>query len=393
MVLKARSGGRAPSLRFDLWLLCALAWGFALAYFVSAEGRLDANGHAVGRDFVNVWTAGQLIAQDRTLDIFDPARFLAAERELFHPDLPFHFWSYPPTALATAAPLGGLGYFQAYALWCAAGLGLVAVAGAAFLRDRAETLLLLASPAAATNLVLGQNGYLTAALLLGYAALVAKRPLAAGGLAGLLTFKPQLGLLIPVAALAQKRWRVFAAAIVTASLLAAATTAAFGLESWHAFMDRTLPMQMQMMAAGTGAFQLMAPSAFMGGRILGLDSGWAVALQIPFTLAGAWLAWRAARRGSDPVLAGAVLLAATFAATPQAFNYDLIPAAAAALVLARRSETALDRWICLAAWLLPLVVLALNRLHVPLGPVILLLLAWRLDVQAQLSLRPPQGSA
>ncbi len=386
MVRIAGSTDRAPRLRFDLALLCAVSWALALAYFLTSEGRLDAHGHAVGRDFVNVWTAAQLIAQDRTVEIFDPARFLAAERALFHPDLPFHFWSYPPTALFAAAPLGGLDYFPAYAVWCLGGLGLLALAAAAWLRDRAEVLLLLASPAAATNLVLGQNGFLTAALLIGFVALAGRRPLVAGGLAGLLTFKPQLGLLIPVAALAQRNWRVFGAAALVAVLLAGAATIVFGVETWRAFAAQTLPMQTRMMSQGSGPFQLMMPSAFMAGRLMGLQADWAMAVQAPFTLAAAWLAWRSARRGGDPVLAGAVLLAATLAATPQAFNYDLAPAAAAALILARCSQAAIDRWVCLATWALPIIVLAFNALQAPLGPIVLLALAWRLDLAAQAAL-------
>jgi hypothetical protein len=43
-----------------------------------------------------------------------------------------------------------------------------------------------------------------------------RRPYLAGSLFGLMIFKPQLGLLLPVALIAGRQWRVFAAAAATA---------------------------------------------------------------------------------------------------------------------------------------------------------------------------------
>ena len=71
---------------------------------------------------------------------------------------------------------------------------------------------LLAAPAVFINAVGGQNGTWTAALFGGGLSLLERRPLLAGGLLGLLIYKPQLALLIPVALLAGRHWRAFAAA-------------------------------------------------------------------------------------------------------------------------------------------------------------------------------------
>ncbi|WP_029586365.1 glycosyltransferase 87 family protein [Bradyrhizobium sp. URHD0069] len=56
------------------------------------------------------------------------------------------------------------------------------------------------------NAVGGQNSTWTAALFGGGLSPLERRPLLAGGLLGLLIYKPQLGLLIPVA-LAGRHWR------------------------------------------------------------------------------------------------------------------------------------------------------------------------------------------
>lgn len=52
----------------------------------------------------------------------------------------------------------------------------------------------------------GQNSFLTAALLGGSLLLLDKRPIVAGVLIGLLSYKPQFGLLIPLVLVATGRW-------------------------------------------------------------------------------------------------------------------------------------------------------------------------------------------
>ena len=59
-------------------------------------------------------------------------------------------------------------------------------------------LLAVAFPAVLVNLGHGQNGFLTAALLGGALAMLDRRPIVAGILFGLLAYKPQFGLMIPL---------------------------------------------------------------------------------------------------------------------------------------------------------------------------------------------------
>ena len=57
----------------------------------------------------------------------------------------------------------------------------------------------------------------------------------AGIFIGCLTYKPQWGILIPVALLAAKEWRAFAGAAATTALLVGASIAVFGTGPWEAF--------------------------------------------------------------------------------------------------------------------------------------------------------------
>jgi hypothetical protein len=368
----------APRLAFTFGCLCAPAWLLAAAYFATAHGRLDFANLAVGRDFVIVWTAAHLTAEGRVLDVFQPAKFLVGARRLFDPALPFHFWSYPPTALLNVLWLGRLDYFTAYAAWCAAGLGGLLLSARAFFRDRWDIVLLMLSPAVATNLVFGQNGFITAALLLAGFALLERRPIVAGAVFGLLGFKPQLGFLLPVALASGRRWRAFAAAAVVVILVAAISVAIFGVEAWRAFLDFTVPTQ-RLMMIGTGPFRLMTPAAFMSGLIVTGSPTKALVVQAPFTLLGVGLAWRAFRAGGDMQLRAAAVMVATFVASPQSFSYDLVPLAAAAVVMIRKSPTRTTGILAALLWIAPLLVIPLNALELPVAPLILAAAGLQLD--------------
>jgi hypothetical protein len=360
------------------WELSAISWLLFLPYLLTAHGHLDYARHAIGRDFVNYWTAGHLVFTPHRLDIFTPDLFLHWEHRLFDPLLPFHFWSYPPPALFLVAPLAFFPYIPGLIVWSLAGIATLVPATRLFFSCGADRWLLLAAPAVAVNIALGQNGAFTAALLLAGLALWDTKPRLSGMLLGLLIFKPQLAILLPIAVIAERRWdTMIAAGAVTVALLLLSTLA-FGFEAWRGFLGPTLTTQGLMLSRGHGPFQWMMPSAFMAGRVAGLSSNWALLVQAPFTLLGTWLAWRAYRSRADALTKGAVLALATFLASPQMFNYDLIPAAAAGILLVRRDRTVWGLVLGVLVWALPVLLLVAEVVHVAIAPVILAVVALRL---------------
>ena len=76
-------------------------------------------------------------------------------------------------------------------------------------------LVALAFPAVLINIGHGQNGFLTAALLGGALVVLERRPIMAGFMLGLLVYKPQYGLLLPLVLAVSGRWKCFASAAVT----------------------------------------------------------------------------------------------------------------------------------------------------------------------------------
>ena len=179
---------------------------------------------------------------------------MRARRRFSATATPLYGWHYPPFFHFIAAPLATMPYLAALFMWQAATLVLYLLAVLAISRahpspagrgGRAQppspfgggiTLLLaLAFPAVFVNLGHGHNGFLTAALI-GFALLwLDRRPIVAGILFGLLAYKPQFGLMVPLVLLATGRWRTLFAAGATVLALTLAVTLVFGVETWRAF--------------------------------------------------------------------------------------------------------------------------------------------------------------
>ena len=191
-----------------------------VGWIAVSDGLIDRNGKPIGTDFSNVYAAGSLTWQGRPADAYEPALQHAAEKAVFAGrEVPFYGWHYPPFFFAIAVLVATVPYAWGLAIWLVASLAAYLAAIRAIL-PRPETLLIAAAfPAVFVNIGHGQNGFLTAALLGGALQLLDRRPWLAGVLIGLLAYKPQFGVLIPIALLAGGRWRTIGAAVATVAAL------------------------------------------------------------------------------------------------------------------------------------------------------------------------------
>ena len=140
------------------------------------------------------------------------ARTTPRRRRVFGRDVGYAAFFYPPMFLILCLPLGLLPYLASLAVWLAAtGLAYVRVVRA-WLGERLDALPALAFPAVLVNAGHGQNGFLSAALFGAGALWLERRPILAGVCFGCLVYKPQLGLMIPLALLAAGRWKTLAGA-------------------------------------------------------------------------------------------------------------------------------------------------------------------------------------
>src|SRR5262249_24557256 len=273
--------GTGPAAQAELGLMRAfflvvplllLGPWFAQFYW-PAGGGLDVTGHPIGRAFINVWAGPQLAFGGGLAPLFDLAGSHAAIGALFGHPLPFHNWGYPMFTLPAFWPLAQLPYFVALAVWT---FCLFAVLAAVTLSQverpwRPFALAALAlAPACLINTIGGQNGFLTAALLIGGVLCIDRRPVLAGILFGLLTFKPHLGLVLPFVLLALRAWRVIGVAILTTCVLVAVSVVLFGLEPWRQYFAITGAYQALLLERFHGFYTSMMVSGVAGARTFGL---------------------------------------------------------------------------------------------------------------------------
>jgi hypothetical protein len=219
-------------------------------------------------------------------------------------------------------------------------------------------LLAVAYPAVFVNLGHGHNGFLTAALMGGALVLLNRRPWLAGVLFGLLAYKPQFGLMIPLVLLVSGRWRTIAAAAATVVALCALTTWTFGVDVWSAFLTSTRLTRVVVLEHGdTGWYKIQ--SVFSWVRMWGGSISLAYTLQaIATVLVATALAWLWRSRIAFPFKAAALALAAVLA-TPYSLDYDLMVLAPAIAFLGAHGLAygfgPYERTLLGILWLVPLV--------------------------------------
>jgi hypothetical protein len=228
------------------------------------------------------------------------------------------------------------------------------------------------------NIGHGQNGFLTAALLGGALHLLDRRPWLAGVLIGLLAYKPQFGVLIPLALLASQRWSSIAAAIATVAALVAVSFAALGGGVWHAFVDSMNFTQTVVLEQGGTGWEKIQ-SAFSAARNWGAGVHAAYAIQIALGLSlAASLAWLWRSEAAFELKASA-LATASLLATPYVLDYDMVVLAVAIAFFARHGQKCGFRdyeiSALAAAFIVPLVSRGLaGATAIPAGLVVMLAL-------------------
>jgi hypothetical protein len=317
-------------------LTLALAFAVVLAgAWLDGHWLYDAQGRPIANDFVNVFAAGKLTLEGQAASAYEWTIHKAAEVRAVGYDFGSYYgWHYPPTFLFAAVTLSLLPYTAAALVWLAATLPLYAASIRDITGDRAGWLLALGFPAALWNVTAGQNGFLTAALIGGTLLFVERRPVLAGALLGLLTYKPHFGLLFPFALIAGGHWRVLIAAAVTALVMIAASLAVFGTEAWIAFVH-WMPVTSRVVLGEGGADWDRLQSLFGlvrahgGGETLAWTAQGIVALA---ALAAVCALWRS--RVSYELKAAALGCGALLA-TPYLYMYDLVVLAVPVAFLVR----------------------------------------------------------
>jgi hypothetical protein len=370
------TASRARAYSLILLGICAVAFA---GWIALSDGPIDRNGKPIGTDFSNPYAAGTLAWAGKPADAYDPALQHAAEKAVFgNREVPFFGWHYPPFFFAIAVIVAAVPYGWGLLIWLATSLTAYLATIRAIV-PRSETwLVALAFPAVLVNIGHGQNGFFTAALLGGALHWLDRRPWLAGVLIGLLAYKPQFGVLIPVALIANGRWGSIGAAAATVAALVAVSYVTLGGEVWHAFAESTTFTRTVVLEQGGTGWEKIQ-SIFSAARMWGAGIPAAYALQTALALMlAAGLAWLWHSDAAFDLKASA-LATANLLATPYVLDYDLVVLAVSIAFFARHglAHGFRDYEISLlaAAWIVPLFSRGImSATGIPLGLLVMLTL-------------------
>jgi hypothetical protein len=355
----------------------ALIIAFTIYGLRSAWCAWQIYGQPNGFDFVTFWAASRLTLEGTPLLAYSREAITHAARSaLPHISMP-GAWSYPPNFLLLVEPLSLLPCPIAYPVFI-----FVTTAIFVFLLRRVlpmsqAWLPILAFPGIWLNAGYGQNGCLTAALALAAFLLLKKRPVLAGVCIGMLSIKPHLAILFPVALACAGMWTTFIAAAATVVLFTGASVAMFGMAVLPAFLhgvseanghlsNGVLPWQeTASLFTALRALHVAALPAYVAQACL--------AIAATGTVAWVWL------RSRELDVRAMALVAGTFMVSPYIYNYDAVwLGGPIALFTARALREGWQRWereILCVAWLYPtLGSITGHLLNVGFGPLVFMAL-------------------
>jgi hypothetical protein len=335
--LRQKSDGRWPISpdRIDAvarcWLVAApvlYAWDL---WGQTRTGLTNGLGRPFGDDFINYWSGAWLAWHGRIADVYNFEAFHLFERALSGPDLLYYHYGYPPVLLLLTAPLALVPYVPGLALWLIS-------SWYAFYRalrlaaPEMALLLSLATPALLVNALGGQNGAWSAALLGGGLMLLDRRPTVAGVLFGLLVYKPHLGLLLPLALLAGRRWTAFVSATLSVIGLVGVSLLLFGHEPWLTYAGNLEVLKHFILEDGTGVWHRMM-SVFVMVRHFGFSVEASYIAQAVSALIAAAVVARSWWCDDPMEIRYGLLVLGTCLVTPYLQDYDLVVGAFVAVWL------------------------------------------------------------
>lgn len=358
MLRALRDGGwmnaqrlRAYGLGYVLVALAAIA-----SAVPSIAGWRDAP--PIDIDYLSFHAASALAQAGQAASVWNRDLHAAAQTALQGQPGRYYAFFYPPQYLLICLPLALLPLPWGLVAW----VSMTGAACWAALRrwggfDGPMLALLAAlSPAALLNLLHGQNGFLTTALLAAAGLWMDRRAALAGFALASLAFKPQLGLLVLPVLFAARRWSVLGWAAAFGIGWVVATVLVFGAGVWLAFLAR-LPDAGAAVASGVLAMWKLQSVLAMA-TTMGLPRGFVGTLQAVVTVSVIALAAWGLRQRPGGRAEVAVIAAGAPLVTPFVLSYDLvILLVPTAWLLAEAKAGAFRPWektgIALA-WMLPL---------------------------------------
>ena len=357
-------------------IVIAFALIAILASIAYSRNPVAKNYQPLGIDFVKCAAASSLALKGHPQNAYNPTSQWAAEKATINdPRIGFEVWDYPPSFLAMVLPFSLMPYDLALLLWTVLTLAAYLLVIRAIMKGRDAMWVAIAFPGALINVLDGQNGLLTMSLLAGGILLLENRPLLAGLLFGLLTYKPQFSVLVPVVLIATGQWRALFSAGITVMLLVALTALLFGIPTWQAFIANVPATSHRLLVVGDVGFGKIQ-SVFGAARLWKLSVAVSYTLQAIVSLIVAAVVVWIWRQPAPFAIKGAALVTGTLMVTPYMIDYDMALLAAPIAWLTceglRHGFLPYEKSILFLAWIFPLFARVLSLFGgLPLTPIVL----------------------
>jgi hypothetical protein len=342
--------------RGRIWIAVATScvmWLVWLGGITYRSGKTDYAGKPLGVDHLAFYHAARLIHDDESYKLYNYNELRDESYQQFLLGRPwdgFEAYRNPPFYALLYLPTATLPYNVSFAIWSVIGLALLVLAIYLLGPESPRRALLWSLtfyPVFAT-VSFGQNTFISLAIFAGvYRLLCNDRRFAAGLVAGLLWFKPQLllGLFIWWVFQPRRYAGCWLGVFVTGCILAAV--------SWLAVPDGSrafaLLLRDIMRFSEFATYNVMNPKAFFALLFPGLpEVYWPLALCC--SVAGVVTAWWVKQRTGAPVAVmfpAAVYL--SLWASPHALIYEWALVVAAAVVVWEKFPASHNAWLCIFA--------------------------------------------
>jgi alpha-1,2-mannosyltransferase len=339
-------------------------WALFLSTF-SHPGAIGFDLNAPGTDWMVFYGAARLFFAGKLDLIFNGEDFTgylnAAFSDWLSKPMPYRPWVYPPTYLLVLLPFGKLTFATSYFAFQVVSAVLLALV-LSWDSDRrlARPFVVwsaLLCPAASVNVAMGQNAFLSSALLVGGWRASRRHPVLGGAILAMLAIKPQFGLLVPLALIALRQLRALLSSVAMVAAFFGASIAVFGIDAWRQWINVTTTFgdaQGKWMEYG----RIWGDSVYACMAALGASAAVADWTQVAAMCLSAALVYYAFRRALPGDHKIAVLLAATILAAPHSSLHDAVLLAIASLLWVSDSAvTSRSVWkwpLAGCLWLAPL---------------------------------------
>ena len=347
----------------------------AIKLFIFHYYRSQKLGIPPGWDFIQLYSASVLAQQGYAFSAYNFDILSSVESAIagFKVKLSplFLVWNYPPSFLLLILPLSILPYNVAIVLW----LSIFFLSYLVVLYRIAPTPLTLwvaiAFPATYWNLIHCQNGFFFGTLLGAGLFLLHRKPLVSGILLGLVTCKPHIASIIPLALIAGRQWKALASMVTMVLVLFVSSAMLFGLKTWKAFLENT-PYVRLILESGAVQWH-KSPSIFATACMLSASVNTAYFLQLLSAIIAIGVVCYIWWRIREPEISNSLLVIGILLSTPYLLVHDLtllaIPLAYFVWQNYDKNLKLHEVIVLSLAWNLPLIAF---QTHVQIGPFILI---------------------